>query len=635
MAELKRSMGFWTIVALTLTSMVGTGMFFGTAIGAGYSGNGVLLAWVILLVLGLYVAACFGELVALFPKAGGVYEFAKQAYGRFFSFIIGWITWMMSNIATTVLIVAALEYLLPPSFGITARIGIAIGFIILLNLVAFFGVDTSAAVLIFFALETIALFCAIIFPGFLHVNPANFTQLIPQPYFLIFISLFFMLEALMGWESASFLAEETINPEKVIPKALIITTLIAGLLGLGVAFVSLGVIPAVELAKSATPVNDITFAIFGAQGSMIISLGIVLALIGSVAGVVISTPRLLLAMARDKVFIGQLAAIHPRMKTPYKAIIFQAIVSIFIIIIGFGQYKVLLSMFTPLALFMYVAVLLAVPILRFKMKDVHRVFKAPLGYIGPVLISLLYLAVIGAWLWFEPGALNLFRIIISLVLFGVPIYMLLIFFYNPDAIVGFSNYFARLTLWTENILLPKSIRRKIIGLFRDVENKDVLEYGAGVGTLTLHLARAVGPRGMVYATDLSHRNVRLLEKRLSKRGIGHVKVIHDVHQVNRVHPSIEHVDYIFSVGFMSYMQDFRKILHEMNRILPESGRICFVEYVNFFKILPDAVWISDLDKLKRIFKEAGFSVKIEKRHGLLWNYLFIYGIKSDQDVPFI
>ena len=439
----------------------------------------------------------------------------------------------------------------------------------------------------------------------------------------------------MGWEEASFLAEETKNPEKIIPKALIVSTLIAGLLGIGTAFISLGIIPWVKLISSVTPITDVTTIIFGSAGSKLIGIGIVLALIGSAAGIVISAPRLLLAMARDKLFIPQLAAIHEKRRTPYKAIIFQSIVSILIIILGFGQYKTLLSMFIPLALIMYIAVLLSVIILRFKLHDVKRVFKVPFGKIGPALISLVYIGVIVVWLLKEPGALNLFRIILSLIFFAIPIYLILIFFYNPDAIVGFSNRFARLTLWTENILLPKHVRRQIVGLFKDLEEKAILEYGAGVGTLTLHLAEAVGPKGKVYATDLSKKNIKLLTERLLKERISHVTVIHDEHQVNRVHPSVQSVDIIFSVGMMSYMQDVKKILREMNHILPEGGRILFVEYVNFFKFLPDAEWISDIEKLRKVFRQAGFSVKIKKKHGLLWNYLFVYGIKSEKDVPII
>jgi amino acid transporter/phospholipid N-methyltransferase len=635
MAELKKSLGFFTIIALTITSMVGTGMFLGTSIGAGYAGNAVLIAWIILIILGIYVASCFGELVSLFPKAGGVYEFGKQSYGRFISFMIGWIAWLMQNIAITVLIIAALEFLLPAGFNSFARIGIAVGFILFFNLIAYFGVDASAAVLIFFAIESISLFIVIIVPGLSHINPANFTPFFFKPPIMIAVALFFMLEALMGWESASFLAEETKDAERIIPKALIITTIIAGLCGLGVAFISLGVIPWQVLAKSVAPISDISVAVLGAKYAFLINYGIVLALLGSVAGAIVSTPRLLLAMARDKLFIGQLAAIHEKRKTPYKAIVFQTAVSILLVFIAFGQYKVLLSLFTPIALIMYAFVLISVTILRYRLKDVKRAFKAPFGKIGPIIVSLLYISVIGIWLYIEPDAFKLFKIMLSLIFFGVPIYLLLVFFYNPDAIASFTNSFARLTLLMENILFPKRVRRHIISLFKDLEHKSVLEYGAGVGTLTLQLAKAVGPKGKIYATDISHRNINLLKKRLSKRGIDHVVVIHDEHHISRVHPSVKNVDFIFSVGTMSYMQDIKKILKEMNRLLPESGKICFVEYINFFRFLPDAEILSDIDKLKRTFREAGFSVKIEKKKSLLWNYLFVYGIKSEKDVPYV
>ncbi|MBN2052806.1 amino acid permease [Candidatus Woesearchaeota archaeon] len=641
MAELKKGLGFWTIIALTLTSMVGTGMFLGTSIGAGYAGNGVLLAWAFVLIIAVYVAACFGELTAMLPRAGGVYEFSKKAYGRFVSFLIGWLTWLMANIGFIVLLIAAMNYVLPASFsadifyGLSYKLLIAAAIIIIMNLVAYFGVDTSAAVLIVFAFITVALFLSIIIPGFMEVNMNNFAPFMTKPFFMVFVAMFFMMEALMGWESASFLSEETKNPEKTIPKALVISTIIAGLLGIGTAFISLGIINWSQLVGSAAPMSDVANIIFGAQGSKLISWGIILTLMGSAVGVVISTPRLLLAMARDKLFISQLARIHKKWQTPYNAIIFQCIVSVVLLLAAAGKYELLLSMFTPLALVTYVFVLLALPILRRKMPEANRPFKVPFGKFGPILISLIYLAIIIVWLYTGADAINIFRLIISLLLFGIPIYLVLIFLYNPDAIVSFSNYFAHLTLWMENILLPKYVRKQITGIFRDIEGKSILEYGAGVGTLTLHLAELVGPKGRIFATDLSHRNIHLLRKRLEKKGIKHVTVIHDEHQVNRVHPSVESVDIIFSVGMISYIQDIKKILTEMNRRLPEAGRICFVEYVNFFRVLPDAALLSDITKLKNIFREAGFSVQIDKRKGLLWNYLFIYGIKSERDVPMI
>ncbi|MBN1792615.1 amino acid permease [Candidatus Woesearchaeota archaeon] len=635
MSELKKSFGFGTIIALTITSMVGTGMFFGTAVGAKYSGNAVLIAWVLLVALSLYVAACFGELIALFPTAGGVYEFSKQAYGVFVSFIIGWITWLMSSVAMTVLTIAALDYVLPPGFDMSLRLGIAIGILLLLNFIAFLGVDISGAILTLFAIETIVLFLAIIVPGFPRISYANFTGILSKPIEMIFVSLFFMVEALMGWESASFLAEETKDASKVIPKALLITTLLGGLLGIGVAFVSLGIIPWQTLVNLNAPINDVALMVLGSKGAQLISWGIVLALLGSVTGTVISTPRLLLAMARDKVFVSQLAAIHPTRKTPHKAILFQAVVSILLLVLTVGKYEFLLAIFTPLALIMYAAILLAVPILRFKMHGVKRDFKVPFGLVGPTLIALLYAGIITAWVFFTPGAWPVFKIVLSLIGAGIPMFLLMISFYNPDAIAGFMNAFARINLWFEMFLLPRSVRKEMLSFIKEPGGKVVLEYGAGVGTLTLHIADAVGPSGRVYATDLSHSNVHLLKKRLAKRGLDNVVVIHDEHHASRIHPDIRNADVILSVGVLSYIQDVKKVLCQMGKIMPESGQICLVEYVNFFKFLPDKEWLSSEEGLKKLFREAGFSVSIKKKKGLLWNYLFILGIKSDQDIPII
>jgi len=78
MAELKRSMGFWTILALAISSIMGTGLFYGTGIASKYAGNASILSWVLLSLFALYVSSCFGELTSMFPEAGGVYEFCKQ-----------------------------------------------------------------------------------------------------------------------------------------------------------------------------------------------------------------------------------------------------------------------------------------------------------------------------------------------------------------------------------------------------------------------------------------------------------------------------------------------------------------------------------------------------------------------------
>jgi ubiquinone/menaquinone biosynthesis C-methylase UbiE len=190
-------------------------------------------------------------------------------------------------------------------------------------------------------------------------------------------------------------------------------------------------------------------------------------------------------------------------------------------------------------------------------------------------------------------------------------------------------------MWFEDFLLPKKVRKEITNLFEDLETKRVLEYGAGVGTLTIHLANIIGPKGKIFATDLSKKNLKILKKRLEKKYIKHVNLIHDPHHVSRVHPTVESVDIIFSVGMLSYMQDVNKILKEMNNLLPEDGKVCFVEYVDFFGVIPNVAWLENSERIKSVFKKAGFSVRIKKKKSLFWKYLYVYGMKSEKSVPYI
>ncbi len=638
MVELKRSLGYTAIIALSLTAMMGTGLFFGTTIAAQTNnlGNASIIAWVILAAISIYVSSCFAELSSMFPNAGGVYEFAKRAYGRFISFMVGWVTWLVGNITATVMIVASIDTIFPYG-GQFLKMGIALGLIIVLNLIAYKGIEASTKVLIVLATITIIMLIAVLVPGSFQINIQNYTPFLTVPGYLIFVSLFFIMESLFGWESATFLSEETVRPERVIPKSLIIATVISGIVAVLIPVITLGVIP----WQSMHTANFLQLAslIYGVGSSKIFVAAIAITMIAASAGVVVSNPRLLLALARDKLFIEQLADIHPKNRTPYKAILFQMVVSVIVLmavlIMGAGAYQTLLSLLVPLALLMYISVLLAVVILRFKDPYRVRLYRAPLGKIGPIIISLIYMAIIGAWIYFEPGGLQLFRMALSFVVFGIPIFLLLLFYYNPSTVIGFNNRFAGISMKMEDFFLPLRMRKEILDIFKDIKGKTILEYGAGVGTLTMHLMERIGPTGKVVATDASYKNLKLLEKRLKKEGITNTYLIHDEHQFNRLHPSVKGVDVVFSVGMMSYLQDVDKVLKELSDVLPDQGKICMIDYVNFFKIIPDPKWMSSEEAIKDHFRRAGFSVKVKVKKGILWNFLMVYGIKTHFDVPFI
>jgi len=294
----------------------------------------------------------------------------------------------------------------------------------------------------------------------------------------------------------------------------------------------------------------------------------------------------------------------------------------------------------PLGFIMYFFVILSVPLIRKKEPNLKRHFKVPFVGVGSAILMALILSFVAAWVFTDfsklnHGALDTLKLGLSLIFVGVPIYLLLETYYNPNVIIRINDALAYFTLLLEGIILPKSVRKEILALLGDLRGKRILEFGCSVGTLTMHLAETVNPNGKVYATDLSRRDLLITKRRLIKRGHSHVIVVHDEHQVNRIHPAIPHVDAIVSIGMMGYLQDVKKVLREMRELLPYGGKIVFVDYADFFKLIPNVAWLSNDRTIEKIFREAGFSVFVTRKKGLFWNYIFVYGIKFHEDIPYV
>ncbi len=635
MAQLRRALGFWTILALSISSIMGTGLFFGVSAASSYSGNSSILAWVILSLIALYLSVFFAELSSMYPRAGGFYEFGKHAYGSFLSFMIGWIAWLVGNLTNALVVVAAMDYLIQDPSKYILKIGISLAIIIILNFVAFFGVKSSAYILVAFAVASIAVLVTLIIPGMLNISIENYSPFFPIQAAPILVSIFFIAESFFGWESVTYMAEETQEPEKSIPKAMIIGTAVIGLLSILIAVISLGIIPWKILASSKVPLSLVSEHILGGVGMEIMKIGIVIVLIGSAASSIISLPRLILALARDKLFISQLSEIHEKYKTPHKAIFFQTLVSIGVFALAFGKYSILLRLLLPLGLVMYLLMIAAVIILRKKEPHMARGYRVPFARTGGLLLISFILGIIYMWLLYDPNAMGTIQIGLSLIFVGIPIYFLLGIYHNPDTIIKINDALAYFNLFTERIILPVSIRKEILQLLGDIRGKKVLEFGCSVGTLTIHLAEAVKPHGRVYATDLSKIEILITKRRLEKKGHSHVSVFHDEHQINRVHPEIPNVDAVVSIGMMGYLQDVKKVLREVRDLLPYGGKVVFVDYADFFHVIPNVNWLSTDRTVEKVFREAGFSVFVTRKKGFFWNYVYVYGIKFHEDVPYI
>lgn len=625
MAELKRGFGFFAVLALAIGSISGTGLFFGASLGAKYSGNSSIFAWLLIFALALYIAACFGELAAMYPSAGGMYEFNKQAYGRFTSFFVGWTSWIMACIGTALLVVAALDYLTPAAFPGAYKISLAILFLLILNIVAYVGLEASSMMLLTFAGIIVGVCLLIIIPGLFHVHLNNFNPIMTHSWPFVLLTIFFIFETFMGWESVTNLAEETKDPEKNIPKALMWGTLIVGILTLLMVFVSLGIVPWIALAGSSAPLNTIAQIIFGDFGKYISGIGVYLVMLASAAGGIIALPRLLLALARDKLFLVQFTEIHHKYKTPYKAVILQFFVMVGIVLLAYGRYETLLSILIPIALIVYALTLIGVTVLRYKHPKLHRPFRVWFGKTIPLAVAGILLAVLITWIVLE-SRLSLFLLGMSILAVGIPLYFLIEMYYDKRMIIKVNDFFARLTLFTEEISLPRRIKKDIMQRLGDIKKKTVLEFGCRVGTFTLMLAEAVGKEGKVYATNISKKEGDITRERMVRYGHSHVEVIHE-QDFDNVHISVKKADLAVSAGGLSTVVDIKTALIAINRKLPVNGKILFLDYDKFFWIIPNVDWLGNDIKLLAIFKECGFKVTIERRQGMFWQYVYVEGKK--------
>lgn len=640
MGEFKRRFGYLAVLSLSIGSIAGTTLFFGANIGARYSGNILLLSWLLISAIAIYIAACFGELVSTFPKAGGTYEYAKQAYGKFSSFMIGWTAWLFGNLSIVVMVVGATGLLLP-NLSDFHQFLISVAFIFTMNMVAYAGVRASSIMLIGFAMILVATPILFVIKGFPAIRLENFLPFFSHPIHTIMITGFFLAESYFGWESATYLAEETINPRKTIPKALIHATLIIAVLGLMLFVTLLGVVGWKELSSSTSSFTGVATALFSGKMSLAISIGAFLALIGSAAGGIVALPRLVLALARDKLFPGQFAETHPRFGTPQNAILFQTVMLVMLLLLGFANYETLLSMMIPMGAAMYIATLAAVPILRAKFPNIERPFKVPFPKLGVFAVSMAFISFVTIWGLNVAGSASLLELSISITAIGLPLYLLVELYYDPKMITQISDILAYVTLFTEKVTFSGRMKKEIFIFLGELNGKIILEFGCGVGTLTGDLAKAAGLKGMVYATHFSKNNLKITSKRVdnlkwgSNYPIGEVKMLLDPEMFRRVHPEVNYADAIVSAGMLGYIHDMKKVLKEMWAILPVGGKVCFTDYTDFFHVLPNVEWLANEKSIEETFRSVGFSVRAVKIKGFLWNRIFLYGVKTKELIAYI
>ena len=284
----------------------------------------VLVVWVVGGVVALIGAFCFGELGQRRPQAGGGYVYLRETWGPLPAFLYGWtLVLVIATGAIAAVAVTFANYALALAGGSDRfTVPLAVGTIVLLAGINYVGVRPAAITQNIFTVLKLAALAALISAGTFLAAPTAPLSASPPPLVSGFgAALVPILFTYGGWQQTNFIAEEIIEPEKNLPRALVLGVgiVVAVYLLANVAY--LRVLGAQGLAESTAPAADVMVAILGPTGGRIIAAGIAVSTFGFLNLVILVTPRVLQAMAADGVFFSRLAVLHPVHRTPAAAIV--------------------------------------------------------------------------------------------------------------------------------------------------------------------------------------------------------------------------------------------------------------------------------------------------------------------------
>jgi APA family basic amino acid/polyamine antiporter len=352
MSELKKGITLFGLTMIAVGACIGSGIFLTPSdIAANLpSGKLILLVWVVGGIIAITGALTFSELGALFPKAGGVYVFIKEAFGPLPGFLFGWITLTVVNSgAIAALSVAFARYFtfLIPSLD-NAESTIAIIAIALLTFINVIGVKFGE---IFSSTFTILKLIGILIIVLVALTYATYdtseiinSSNIASDKSMITgfgLALIGVIWSFGGWVHATYLAGETKNAKKVVPLAMLFGALIVTVMYLVTNYAYLALMTPAEMAASNAIAAESMQKVFP-FGAVLVAILIAASTFGTIGIYTLTAPRVYFAMAKDKLFFPKLAEIHPKYQTPLFAILLQSIWSI-LLVLFWGTFENLIT----------------------------------------------------------------------------------------------------------------------------------------------------------------------------------------------------------------------------------------------------------------------------------------------------
>ena len=386
---LLRAVSRWSIVALALNDVIGSGVYLSNPKEAAEL-LGPASIWAILAagVAVLLLVLCFAEAGSLFDTPGSGYVYTRAAFGDFVGFEVGWMTWVARITSVAGLSVGFARVVgffwegARSGFGRSLMIVLPVVLLTWINIVGIRSGARTAVILTWGKILPLALLVAV---GLFFVSwPRIFPVPVP-PAGSLGAAALVVLFAYSGFENTAAPAGEFKNPKRDVPFALIAQIGIVTAIYTLVQLVAIGLIP--NLGSSDTPLADAARGIMGPIGGWILTIGAALSVLGTNNNTFLAGPRYLYALAQTGRLPRVLAKVHPKYRTPYVAILTQTLIALPLALTGTFRQLVELSVIARLAT--YIGTAASVPVLRHKMPGTERSFRLPGGALIPCLALLM------------------------------------------------------------------------------------------------------------------------------------------------------------------------------------------------------------------------------------------------------
>src|SRR5436190_12613828 len=347
--SLQRHLGLASATAAVAGESIAVGIFLTPAGMAKSLGSPfwLLLVWVVVGILAVCGALCYGELAARFPRDGGIYVYLLETCGRRIAFLYGWMCLLVLDPGLTAALAVGLAsyagYILPSSALATKLIAICVIWTLcLLNVLS---VRIGAGVLRWTTWLKLGVLAAMVVWAFAFRlgSRSNFVPFVAQhPGSLplgpalgaAMVGGFFSFG---GWWDVSKIAGEVRDAGRILPRAMLLGVLVVTVVYILVRAAFLYLLALSHVTSDETFVAQAGTILFGRAGGMIFAAIVVVCVLSSLAAFIMFAPRVYYAMAKDGLFVRAIARTHPRFGTPANAILLQGSIATILVLIGTFQ----------------------------------------------------------------------------------------------------------------------------------------------------------------------------------------------------------------------------------------------------------------------------------------------------------